>query len=123
MKQHCALGAQILGSSTSPYLAMGSEIALSHHERWDGSGYPHGLHGDAIPLSARIMAVCDVYDALRSQRPYKPPLDHATAVRIITQGDGRTKPEHFDPAILNMFVQCAQRFREIYDEYGEEHAA
>ena len=74
MKGHAAMGAKILGSSKSPYLQMGAEIALNHHERWDGGGYPAGKQGEAIPLSARIMNICDIYDALRSKRPYKPPL-------------------------------------------------
>ncbi|MDB5795737.1 MAG: chemotaxis protein CheY [Noviherbaspirillum sp.] len=120
MRQHCFLGAEILGSSTSPYLAMGAEIALNHHEYWDGSGYPNGIKGDAIPLSARIMAICDVYDALRSRRPYKPPFEHEKAVQIISKGDGRTKPEHFDPAVLNVFTQRAEHLREIYQEQCDD---
>jgi putative two-component system response regulator len=116
MKTHCALGASILASGTSPYTHMGTEIALSHHERWDGSGYPNGLKGKEIPLAARIMQICDVYDALRSKRPYKPPIDHLRSVEIITVGDGRTQPEHFDPAVLAGFVLRADRFAAIYDE-------
>ncbi|MDP1634073.1 MAG: response regulator [Gallionellaceae bacterium] len=116
MRTHCALGASILASGTSPYTRMGAEIALSHHERWDGSGYPNGLMGETIPLAARIMQICDVYDALRSQRPYKPPIDHARSVQIITVGDGRTQPEHFDPAVLAGFALQADRFAVIYDE-------
>lgn len=118
MKQHVLIGARILGTSTSPYLAMGAEIALGHHERWDGSGYPHGMAGEAIPLPARIMTVCDVYDALRSQRPYKPALGHARAMEIIGKGDGRTKPEHFDPQVLDVFLRCSERIREIYETHS-----
>jgi putative two-component system response regulator len=117
MKTHCALGASILASGTSPYTRLGAEIALSHHERWDGSGYPNGLVGEAIPLAARIMQICDVYDALRSQRPYKPPIDHSRCVEIITQGDGRTLPGHFDPAVLAAFVSDADRFALIYEQH------
>jgi putative two-component system response regulator len=116
MKTHCEIGAQILLTGTSPYIRMGAEIALSHHERWDGSGYPHGLKHKAIPLSARIMQICDVYDALRSRRPYKPAFSHDRSVEIITTGDGRTRPEHFDPDILSMFSQHHSKFNEIFDE-------
>ena len=113
MKKHSAIGAQILGSSKSPYLKMGAEIALNHHERWDGGGYPNGKQGEAIPLAARIMNICDVYDALRSKRPYKPAFDHLKAVDIITRGDDRTQPEHFDPVILAAFEQNHLSFRDI----------
>lgn len=116
MRTHCTLGASILAHGTSLYTRMGAEIALSHHERWDGSGYPNGLKGEAIPLAARIMQICDVYDALRSQRPYKPPIDHARSVEIITRGDGRTEPGHFDPAVLAGFAAQADRFAAIYDQ-------
>jgi putative two-component system response regulator len=123
MKRHTVFGAEILGSSASPYLAMGSEIALRHHERWDGTGYPEGLAGEAIPLSARIMAICDVYDALRSRRPYKAPLPHEESVRIITEGDQRTKPGHFDPAVLDAFVRTAETFRDIFQEHSDDDAS
>jgi putative two-component system response regulator len=117
MKTHCVLGAGILAGCDSHYLKVGSEIALSHHERWDGSGYPDGLAGEDIPLVARIMGVCDVYDALRAKRPYKPAFDHAKTMGIIVDGDGRTLPEHFDPAVLDAFKHCAHRFNEIYQEH------
>jgi putative two-component system response regulator len=117
MKGHTTMGARILGNSKSPYLQMGAEIALDHHERWDGRGYPNGKRGEAISLPARIMNICDVYDALRSARPYKPPFDHTKAVNIITRGDGRTLPEHFDPALLAAFQQDLPAFREIFETY------
>lgn len=120
MRSHCALGASILASGTSPYIRMGSEIALSHHERWDGSGYPNGLQGTEIPLAARLMQICDVYDALRSRRPYKEPIHHSRTVEIITLGDGRTEPKHFDPAVLAGFVRHAGRFSEIYAQHGDD---
>jgi len=120
MKQHVLIGANILGASTSPYLAMGAEIALGHHERWDGSGYPQGAAGEAIPLSARIMSICDVYDALRAQRPYKPPIEHVRALEIIARGDGRTRPEHFDPQVLDVFLRCAEQIRDIYEAHASE---
>jgi putative two-component system response regulator len=117
MKGHTSIGAKILGNSKSSYLKMGAEIALNHHERWDGGGYPNGKRGEAIPLSARIMNICDVYDALRSKRPYKPAFDHLKSVDIITRGDGRIQPEHFDPVILAAFKQNHQSFRDIFDAY------
>jgi putative two-component system response regulator len=119
MQGHCALGAQILSHGNSPYLMMGVEIALNHHERWDGSGYPNGKKGEDIPLSARIMNICDQYDALRSKRPYKPALSHEKALEIITVGDGRTLPTHFDPQVLEAFTRTAERFREIYDSHAD----
>lgn len=114
MKGHAAIGAKILGNSKSPYLMMGARIALNHHERWDGSGYPEGKRGEVIPLEARIMNICDGYDALRSRRPYKPAFDHLKSMDIITRGDGRTQPEHFDPVILAAFKQNHLLFRDIF---------
>jgi putative two-component system response regulator len=119
MKSHAALGERLLRGTDSPYLVMGAAIAGGHHERWDGGGYPLGIQGEAIPLPARIMQICDVYDALRARRPYKPAFDHARSVDIIVTGDGRTMPGHFDPAMLNAFAQCATRFGEIYAERAD----
>jgi putative two-component system response regulator len=115
MKAHTTMGSEILGRSKSPYLQMGAEIALDHHERWDGAGYPNGKRGEDIPLPARIVNICDIYDALRNRRPYKPEFDHAKAVDIIMHGDGRTQPEHFDPVILEAFKQNHQTFRDIFE--------
>jgi putative two-component system response regulator len=117
MKGHTSMGAKILGSGKSPYLKMGAEIALNHHERWDGGGYPNGKRDEAIPLAARIMNICDIYDALRSKRPYKPAFDHLKTVDIITRGDGRTQPEHFDPVIIAAFKQNHQSFRDIFETH------
>jgi putative two-component system response regulator len=119
MKTHAAIGAQILSGSASPFPKMGGEIALSHHERWDGSGYPGGLKGEEIPLSGRIMNICDQYDALRSRRPYKAPYTHEATLKIIGEGDGRTMPQHFDPHILSAFQACAQTFREIFAAHAD----
>lgn len=119
MRTHSALGASILSKRTSPYTQMGHDIALHHHERWDGSGYPLGLAGEAIPLAARIMQICDVYDALRSRRPYKPPFDHTRSTRIIGDGDGRVQPEHFDPDVLACFLRCSDRFAAIYAQHSD----
>lgn len=117
MKGHTLIGSKILGNSQSPFLKMGAEIALNHHERWNGGGYPNGRRGEAIPLAARIMNMGDVYDALRSKRPYKPAFDHPETMAIITRGDGRTQPEHFDPAILAVFKQNHQSFRDIFGTF------
>jgi putative two-component system response regulator len=120
MKEHCAFGAQILARGKSPYLRMGTEIALNHHECWDGSGYPNGKKGEHIPISARIMNICDQYDALRSKRPYKPAFTHDKACHIITEGDGRTMPHHFDPQVLAAFKKIAGRLREVFDSTCDE---
>ena len=117
MKGHSSMGSKILGNSKSPYLKMGAEIALNHHERWNGGGYPNGKRGEAIPLAARIMNICDIYDALRSKRPYKPAFDHLKTVDIIMRGDVRTEPEHFDPVIFAAFKQNHQSFRDIFEAY------
>jgi putative two-component system response regulator len=117
MQGHAAMGAKILGNSKSPYLQMGAEIALNHHERWDGGGYPNGKRGEEIPLAARIMYICDIYDALRSKRSYKPAYDHQKAMDILTHGDGRTQPEHFDPAVFSAFTQHHELFRDIFDSH------
>lgn len=119
MKTHTSIGASILKGSESAFLKMAEEIALSHHERWDGGGYPDGLKGERIPLAGRIMNIADQYDALRSERPYKPGLDHERAVEIITVGDGRTMPGHFDPGVLEAFRKVAGRFQDIFEEYRD----
>jgi len=115
MKSHAGLGAELLAGGDSPYLRMGAEIALHHHERWDGSGYPARLKGDFIPISARIMNICDQYDALRSERPYKNALSHELTVEILTIGNERTMPVHFDPDVLDAFKRSSQRFRDIFE--------
>ena len=120
MKGHAAMGAKILGNGKSLYLKMGAEIALNHHERWDGGGYPNGKQGDDIPLTARIMYICDIYDALRSRRPYKSAFDHLTSINIIKNGDGRTSPKHFDQGIMSVFLNNVDIFRDIFD--GREDA-
>ena len=114
MKTHSQIGAKILETGSSPYMKMGALIALTHHECWDGSGYPSGTKGEKIPLAGCIMLLCDQYDALRSRRPYKPPIDHRAVVKILTEGDGRTRPEQFCPDVLDAFESCKDDFDRIY---------
>jgi putative two-component system response regulator len=105
-----------LGSNS--FLRYAKEIAESHHERWDGSGYPRGLEGDAIPLSARIMALADAYDALMSDRTYSPPMPHVEAVKILA----RERGHHFDPGIVDAFLNHEERFRRVaYELADSEH--
>jgi len=100
MKQHTSIGARILSGSNSEVLHAGEIIALSHHEKWDGSGYPHGWVGEEIPLWGRICAVADAYDAITSERPYKKALSHERALQIMVEERGR----HFDPKLLDLFL-------------------
>lgn len=100
MKRHTAIGASLLDDARSPVLAMAREIALAHHERWDGAGYPHGLAGQAIPESARIVAVADVYDALSHDRVYRPAFSRERVLEMLIAGRGT----QFDPAILDQFL-------------------
>ena len=120
MKNHAVYGRdairlcekQIPGTS---FLKHAREIAYTHHEKWDGSGYPQGLHKEEIPISGRIMAVADVYDALISKRVYKPPFPHSKAVSIITEGKGT----HFDPVLVEAFLDLEQGFRQIAIEFAD----
>jgi HD-GYP domain-containing protein (c-di-GMP phosphodiesterase class II) len=115
MKRHAAIGAEILDrmyvrTPTQRYLQYAKAIALSHHERYDGKGYPHGLAGDAIPLCGRIMAVADVYDALMDNRIYRKGMNHTDAYRIIMEEKG----SHFDPYIVDAFEA-------IHEELASEY--
>lgn len=119
IKGHPIHGAKIIGDSDN--LKMAREIALSHHEKWDGSGYPMGLAGEDIPLSGRIVALADVYDALRSERAYKPAFSHAKTRSIFKDGDDRLDPsKHFDPKLLDIFISCDSEFEQIYDSINEK---
>ena len=121
MKTHTTLGRDAIVAAEkhlpapSSFLRHAREIAYSHQEKWDGSGYPEGLVGPLIPLSARLMAVADVYDALISKRVYKPPFTHEQAVGIIREGRGR----HFDPDIVDAFVEVLDEFRKIAEVFAD----
>jgi putative two-component system response regulator len=117
IKQHTTIGADLLSTNTSNnIIALGKEVALNHHEKWDGTGYPAELKADAIPLIARIVAFADHYDALRSGRPYRRGLRHDEVAEILINGDGRTMPSHFDPDILKIFVSNHTVFDDIFKE-------
>lgn len=115
MKTHTVIGHQILADSDSRYIQVGAIIALSHHEKYDGSGYPYGLAGEAIPLQARIVAVADVYDALRSHRPYKEPWSRERAVEFIGEQRGR----HFDPACVDAFTRQLDLIFAIEEQFTD----
>jgi HD-GYP domain-containing protein (c-di-GMP phosphodiesterase class II) len=118
MNRHPDYGHKILIQSDR--LKMAADIARCHHEKWDGTGYPRGLKGEAIPLSARIVQLADVYDALRSPRPYKTGFSHDEARRIMLEGDGRVDPKgHFDPALLALFARHDREFDRIWRELAD----
>jgi putative two-component system response regulator len=121
IKKHVDIGKRALRevlnkNKSSEIIKLALELTASHHEKWDGSGYPEGLYGPDIPLSARIMALVDVYDALRSKRPYKEPLSHEESVHIIRDNGGL----HFDPSVVKAFTRVESRFADIYDTMKED---
>jgi len=103
------------GLSRNPLLEMASQIALTHHEKWDGSGYPQGLKGTEIPLTGRIVALADVYDALRSERPYKPAFSQEKTLMIMRE----QSPGHFDPMIFDAFETLVDTFESINSLFGD----
>lgn len=118
MKNHTTIGANTLHEvkekyPNNKYLDIGIDIAQFHHEKWNGTGYPQGLYGENIPLSARIMAIVDVYDALRTKRVYKEGYSHARSIEIIKQGEG----VQFDPIISKVFLENEDEFKNIYDKF------
>ena len=118
MQQHARIGARIIGEHPSGLLRMARSIALCHHEKWDGSGYPQGLAGEAIPLEARIVAIADVFDALTSERPYKPAWSVEDALALIRREAG----SHFDPQLVELFVGQLPAILEVKTRWAEETA-
>lgn len=121
MKTHTTIGRDAIASAMASmtrvnnFLTFAAEIAYGHHEKWDGSGYPLGLSGEAIPISARLMALADVYDALISRRVYKEAFTHEVSVEIIAKGRGT----HFDPVMVDVFMEIADQFYEIAQKYAD----
>ncbi|MDZ4797872.1 MAG: HD domain-containing phosphohydrolase [Bryobacteraceae bacterium] len=122
METHTTTGADLLNPARSSVMVTARIIALTHHERWDGTGYPAGLQGSDIPLCGRIVMLADQYDALRSERPYKPRLTHERVCEILLRGDGRTMPEHFAPGILEAFLKVEAKFATDYSELTDLEA-
>jgi len=121
MKRHTIIGRDAIEHAESSlgthmeFLKTAKEIALYHHEKWDGTGYPEGLSGENIPISARLMAVADVYDALISRRVYHDPTPHEDVIKILTEGRGT----HFDPEILDVFLRIQQDFKKVAEQYTD----
>jgi putative two-component system response regulator len=118
MQSHATIGAEIIGEHGEGMLALAREIALTHHEKYDGSGYPAGLAGDAIPLTGRIVAIADVFDALTSIRPYKRAWTEAEAIDHMVQQKGK----HFDPALIDLFVAQLPAIRSVRERWAEAPA-
>ena len=119
METHAERGGECLQAigerlGQNDFLQLSREIAFAHHEKWDGTGYPFQVSGENIPLAARIVALADVYDALRSRRPYKEPMSHAKAKEIILEGQG----SHFDPQVVEAFLACETEFQSVSDRYA-----
>jgi putative two-component system response regulator len=115
MKTHTTIGAEMLSGSQSAILQMASQIALSHHERWDGTGYPQGLAGEKIPEASRIVAIVDVYDALTHDRVYRAALPEAEVIEYMQKGGGK----HFDPRLLKVFFSCLDDVHQISEEHHD----
>jgi len=119
MKNHARYGSELLANATSAMLRAGEEIARTHHERWDGNGYPNGLAGEEIPLFGRIVSIVDVFDALMSRRVYKDPIPFEVTIDIMREGAGAA----FDPRLATLFIDNAATFRAIFDSYPDPVAA
>jgi putative two-component system response regulator len=118
MRRHPKIGADIIGDDDSPLLQMAQEIAFCHHEKWDGSGYPRRLKGEEIPITARIVAIADVFDALTTARPYKKAWEVKDAVKLIEEEAGK----HFDPELVTVFRSVLPEILDIRDQYAENLA-
>ncbi len=114
MKTHTTVGASMLSGSSAPLVKLAEKIALTHHEKWNGTGYPHGLAGADIPLAGRIVAVCDVFDALMSDRPYKKAWELERALDVLKADSG----SHFDPDCVEAFFQVLTDILRVKDEFG-----
>ena len=114
MKRHTIFGAQILADSDSEFIKLGRTIALTHHEKWDGSGYPNRIAGDVIPIEGRVSAIADVFDALTTKRPYKKPFSNETALKILREETGT----HFDPEVTNAFFKVKDTILEIQRNFA-----
>jgi len=117
MKQHTVIGAKILKGSDAEFIRLGETIALSRHEKWDGSGYPNGLKGIEIPIAGRITAIADVFDALTSKRPYKKPFSVEKSLTIIREGRG----SHFDPDVVDAFFAIQDEILAVKKQYGDDN--
>ena len=115
IKGHCEIGGDLLKGGSSKLLKIARVVALTHHEHWDGSGYPMGLSGKKIPLVGRIVAICDIFDALTTQRPYKKAWQFEEAVKEIQ----RLNNKYFDPQIVNIFVHNISKIRKVYDQFSK----
>jgi len=115
IKGHCEIGGDLLKGGNSKLLKIARAVALTHHEHWDGSGYPVGMPGRKIPLAGRIVAICDVFDALTSQRPYKKPWKFEEAVKEIV----RLNNTKFDPQIVTLFMQNLSAIRKVHDQFSK----
>lgn len=115
MKQHAAIGYDILKDAQSKFLQAGAQIAISHHEKFDGSGYPNNLLGEEIPIFGRIVAIVDVFDALTSQRPYKKAWSFEDALGLLQD----EKAKHFDPKIVDIFIENIEDIKKIYKQFSE----
>ncbi len=115
MREHVRIGAEIIGEHPSGLLRMARSIALTHHEKWDGSGYPNGIKGEAIPVEGRIVAIADVFDALTSERPYKKAWSVEDAIAFLREQSGR----HFDPSLVELFINQMPAVLEVKERWAE----